>query len=343
MTETPPYPTPTTYSRIIARMLGLQERELPRLLEGTGLDTSILLPGDESFISGEQQVRIMENGRRLRGRPGFGLQLGQQLGPAAHGPVGYLALASPDLFSSLQAFCGYLPARLPIVDLRVVLDQTFLICSYQILVPVPDFLKRNMSEAFSVAVQAVTESILRREVSEGEFFFEHEAPHYESLYREYLHGSFQFGCDQVIYRLPESLAQTPNSAGDSAGFALARELCQKLLEQVPANSLSIADRVRTLLLSQPQGSVNETDVARALFISKRTLARRLEQEQTSYRDIREETLEQLARSSLLEPGQTVESVAALLGYHDSAAFRKAFRRWTATTPSEYRSKHYAGQ
>ena len=39
---------PSSYSRITARELGLQERDLPRLLQGTGLAVDILMPGDET-------------------------------------------------------------------------------------------------------------------------------------------------------------------------------------------------------------------------------------------------------------------------------------------------------
>ena len=45
----PEFPIPSTYSRIIARMLGLQERELPYLLAGTGLTPDILMPGDDTL------------------------------------------------------------------------------------------------------------------------------------------------------------------------------------------------------------------------------------------------------------------------------------------------------
>ena len=62
MTETAEHlPIPSTYSRIVARELGLQERDLPRLLRGTGLSTDILLPGDETQITGLQQLQVLEN------------------------------------------------------------------------------------------------------------------------------------------------------------------------------------------------------------------------------------------------------------------------------------------
>ena len=114
---------PSSYSRIIARMLGLQERGLPALLAGTGLPVSILLPGDETLISGTQQVQVLANGHRLMRGPGFGLAMGAQLGPASHGPVGYLSLASPDLHSALQAYADFIPARLPLIDLQVSLSE----------------------------------------------------------------------------------------------------------------------------------------------------------------------------------------------------------------------------
>jgi len=73
-----------------------------------------------------------------------------------------------------------------------------------------------------------------------------------------------------------------------------------------------------------------------MFISKRTLARRLEGEGGSYRLIRDQVLAQLAASHLRESGLSVEAVAALLGYNDTAAFRKAFRRWYGQAPGEFR-------
>jgi AraC-like DNA-binding protein len=71
-------------------------------------------------------------------------------------------------------------------------------------------------------------------------------------------------------------------------------------------------------------------------VSKRTLARRLESENTRYRKIRDQVLLELAQRYLRESRQWVESIAGLLGYYDSAAFRKAFKRWTAMTRREFR-------
>ena len=77
---------PSSYSRIVARELGLQERELGRLLNGTGLARDILFPGDETRLTGLQQLKVLENACAMSDTPEFGLRLGRQLQPSTHGP-----------------------------------------------------------------------------------------------------------------------------------------------------------------------------------------------------------------------------------------------------------------
>lgn len=337
MTETQEsYFIPSSYSRIIARELGLQERDLPRLLRGTGLSTDLLMPGDETRLSGQQQLRIIDNGRRMLEVPEFGLRLGRQLNPSAHGPLGYLALSSPDLMTALEALRDYLPARLALVGIDVALDEDWLCCSLDIKVQANRIERRVLQECFALVIQLFAESILGRELTEARIELAHDKPDYHRVYPQYLHSPVVFASPVNAFLIPAALARVPNNSGDPESYAMAQALCLKLLEQVPAAALSTGDRVRRLLLSKTPGSVTEEEVARAMFISKRTLARRLEAEGESYRAIREKLLSELAGRHLRESGLTVEAVSVLLGYSDTAAFRKAFHRWYGQPPTAYR-------
>ena len=335
------FPIPSTYARIIARVLNLPERDLGRLLQDTDLSTDILMPADETHISGEQQLRIMQNGRRIMARPEFGLILGQQLQPSAHGPLGYLALSSPDLMSSLESLRDYLPVRLPLVALDLKPEPDWIRCQLKINIDAHADEQRVAAECFVMVIQSLVEEVLGRQVTEATMSFTHQTPDYVSCYAQYLHSPFQFDSDSTSYLIPASLAHAPNVAGDTSAYRLAQQLCNKLLEQSPRSASSMAERVKTLLLMNPIESVSEPDVAQALYVSKRTLGRRLAGENTSYRKIRDQLLGELARRYLLESSQTVESVAAHMGYSDSAAFRKAFRRWTGMAPADYRKLHAA--
>jgi AraC-like DNA-binding protein len=330
------YFIPSSYSRIAARELGLQERDLARLLLGTGLSPDILLPGDETHITGRQQLRVLDNAQHMTATPEFGLRLGRQLQPSAHGPLGYLAMSSPDLISSLESLRDFLPVRIPVIQLDISSDRDWLQCSLTIKLEANTNERRMLQECFAMVIQSLVESVLGRELSEARIELAHARPAYHRLYRQYLHSPVQFGRPGNTFRLPVKLARQTNASGDPKSYALAQDLCRKLLEQVPKSALSTGDRVKHLLLSKTPGTVTETDVARAMFISKRTLARRLEKEGASYRAIREQLLSELASRHLRESGLTIESVATLLGYNDTAAFRKAFHRWYGQAPSEFR-------
>jgi AraC-like DNA-binding protein len=331
------YFIPSSYSRIAARELSLQERDLPRLLRGTGLSPEVLLPGDETYITGRQQLRVLNNAQYMTATPEFGLRLGRALQPSTHGPLGYLALSSPNLMTSLESLRDYLPVRIPFVQLELASDNNWMLCSLTIKLEASADEQRMLQECFAMVIQSVVESVLGHEVANARIELAHPRPAYHRLYQQYLHSPVHFGGALNTVKLPVELARQDNASGDPESYAVAQQLCRKLLDQVPKSALSTLDRVKHLLLSNTPGTVTETDVARALFVSKRTLARRLDKEGTSYRMIRDRLLSELAARHLCESRLTVESVATLLGYNDTAAFRKAFRRWYGQAPSEYRN------
>ena len=79
----------------------------------------VLLAGDESRLTGRQQVQVLRNARTIAGAPELGLRIGRQLKPASHGPIGYLALSSPDLLTALQSLRDFLPLRIPFAQLDI--------------------------------------------------------------------------------------------------------------------------------------------------------------------------------------------------------------------------------
>ena len=71
-------------------------------------------------------------------------------------------------------------------------------------------------------------------------------------------------------------------------------------------------------------------------VSERTLRRRLGQQETTYRTLRDSTLFERAQDLLGNSDMTVAQVAELVGYSDARAFRRAFKRWSGMLPRAYR-------
>jgi AraC-like DNA-binding protein len=80
----------------------------------------------------------------------------------------------------------------------------------------------------------------------------------------------------------------------------------------------------------------QAEVAEALGMALSTFRRHLAEQGTSFRTIREACLCEASFTLLDQREYTVERVAQRLGYRDADTFRRAFRRWTGTSPQAYR-------
>lgn len=79
-------------------------------------------------------------------------------------------------------------------------------------------------------------------------------------------------------------------------------------------------------------------IARRLFLSPRTLHRRLEEEGTSFRAIKDGLRRDLAIDWLSKTTRPLGRIGADLGFADAAAFYRAFTGWTGSGPREYRKR-----
>lgn len=79
-------------------------------------------------------------------------------------------------------------------------------------------------------------------------------------------------------------------------------------------------------------------MARKLGYSKRSLQRKLQEENTNFQKQLNHTRELLAKTYLANTEMTTEDIAFLLGYQEIGSFLRAFTVWTGQTISEYREE-----
>ncbi len=102
---------------------------------------------------------------------------------------------------------------------------------------------------------------------------------------------------------------------------------------------STADRVRAALLELlPAGQASMDAVCKKLGTSKRTLQRRLREDDTSFQDVLGRTREALARHYLGTTSMSGAEISFLLGFAEPSSFFRAFNDWTGSTPESVRSQ-----
>jgi AraC-like DNA-binding protein len=114
----------------------------------------------------------------------------------------------------------------------------------------------------------------------------------------------------------------------------ARMLAQRVPEPFPGFRSDVEQAIAALL---PERRSAE-DVARSLFVSVRTLQRKLAAEGVTFREVLDAAVMRLAMSWLSDPRVSVAEVAFLLGFSEPSSFNRAFRRWTGEPPGVWRKR-----
>lgn len=119
---------------------------------------------------------------------------------------------------------------------------------------------------------------------------------------------------------------------------LTRDQCETHCQEVIRRRREpgrLADRIRQQLRREGNLGLSFTDMAGRLNLSERNARRILKDEGTSWRQLREEVLMDIARDLLRTGDMPVQRVAEHLGYAESSSFCHAFKRYTGYSPARF--------
>lgn len=103
-----------------------------------------------------------------------------------------------------------------------------------------------------------------------------------------------------------------------------------------SDATSTVNQVRRILEGGLTGQwLTVDEIAAELLMSPQTLRRKLRDENTSPRQIKEAILRDAAIASLVRGDETVAALSRRLGFSEPSAFSRAFRRWTGSPPGSY--------
>lgn len=153
------------------------------------------------------------------------------------------------------------------------------------------------------------------------------------------HAVLRFGASFDGFTFDTRALDRPLPASDPKLHELLTRHADQMLAELPS-AQSLSRRVRALIVPALQhGDATAENIAAQLHISRRTLTRQLEAEGTTFKDLLAELRRALAMRYLETTSLGTTEIALLLGFSETAAFHRAFKRWTQRTPLEYRRLH----
>lgn len=332
------YTISTAYARIVIAAAQQRGIDPQQLLKETGLTLKAIEHGDS--IDHGAFVCLLENAEReLRDEP-LGLLIGKRINTSVLGPVGTTVSIAPTIREGLLAMASF-------SQLHAGFIKTGLFAEPGGLTLYSDYLQllgstgRSHTESVAMLLQHYVESITGESLTEARYHMDFARPDYADTYAACIHGHIDFDGDRAGPSMwfPESILDTPspfyNAEMWHQGQLLLATRLQALGQQ---GSLSYTHHLLGLLRSSVPPLPGLPAIAGHLHISVRSLNRRLHDEGTSYREIRMGVLDEWAQRYLNDTSDSVESIAASLGYRDAANFRRAFRNRFGCTPAQYREQ-----
>jgi AraC-like DNA-binding protein len=288
-------------------------------------------------VSANQIVQSYRNALKSSQNPGFAFEVGSKFHVSTYGIYGLALLSSVSFRQTVDFAVQYHQLTAPLVAVGFE-EQPSTAAWTMAVFP---FLQFDAAlHAFIIDLQIGAHLCLHRDIMGSAFRpaqVQLVSPRPSWAERQ----AEQFGCE-VLYEQPANkllfsvdwLDKTP-SLGNLVTYAQVAEICDQLLNELKQNT-GVAGKVRQILLSNLEQPPGLDALASRLGLSPRTLRRRLQEENTSYRELIDDLRAQIAIRYMRDTRLTVEHIAFMLGFSDAATFRYAFRRWTNTAPSEFR-------
>lgn len=260
--------------------------------------------------------------------PLIGLRLGCALQVGHLDMVGALLMSCESVGEALEALLEYYPIIGEGGEFSLHAEGQQVSLRYQEHYQVR---QEERTEAVLASLLHMARWITGNKVSPLLLCFQHAPRGAEALYVELLGCPLRFVAGQNALVFAASDLQLPLIQANALMCAHLRGLADSLLERLGTQSLSA--RVQQLLRSQPRWGKER--IAEQLDLSGRHLNRKLAEEGSSYRLLREQVLYRMAEQQLRESARLAD-VAERLGFSDESAFAKAFRRWSGVTPGQFR-------
>lgn len=125
-------------------------------------------------------------------------------------------------------------------------------------------------------------------------------------------------------------------AADARLYPIIKRYLDRALDEVPPEDGLLASAQTAIAESMRHGDPTLARVAKRMALGPRTLQRHLKEHGADFKTLVDDTRRRFVLRYLQDPRNTLTDVSYLVGYSEVSAFNRAFRRWTGSTPSDYR-------
>lgn len=277
-----------------------------------------------------------------RADPAFAVHLGEFIRIDLLQLVGSLVVTAPTPREALAQFIRFKKLVHPVGDLILREEGRTASLIYREAADEGVSGRFHYAEMYFAAIISIARGLLRRDITVYQVAFTHDASAWRAeLARVLGTGDIVFGAAENIASFERDLLDEPLPGHFPEYHKQIEQLAARRLAELPDGATMSAAVLRYLEEQIGRRVVGMEDAAKHLDITLRTLQRRLQEENTTYAALRDSVRFRYAQKYLTDPGMDMESIAAALGFSETANFYPAFKRWSGMAPGEFRRRHAA--
>lgn len=192
------------------------------------------------------------------------------------------------------------------------------------------------AEFWRSSMTTLLEHIMGQRFPSTAMYFPYPEPPHTAALQEKFKCDLYFDAPVMEWHFDPACLSLPCANASRFLATLCSNFCESVLVSGEGQT-RLQREIRLILLGKIRQQPVALDIARELGLSKRSLYRRLQEENATFQGLLDDVRASVAIQFLSSTSLPVEEVAHRVGFADPSNFRKAFRRWTGVTPRSYRS------
>jgi AraC-like DNA-binding protein len=266
-----------------------------------------------------------------------GLLIGQHSGLDSLGFVGLLVKYSKDVRTALRTLVRHMHLHIRGAVTTLKENDKLAMFTYEVYAPGAEATHQIGDAALGTMFNTLA-ALCGPHWKPIEVRFEHRRPSDLAPYHRFFQAPLRFQMDSNALVFAASWLDRPLAEVDPELIRLLRDKTEELEAQYRNR---FPDVVRGILRSAVlTGHGTAEYVASLLSMHSRTLHRHLTESDTNFRALVDDCRYEIARQMLGDTDHDVGQIAYMLGYADTSAFARAFRRWSGSTPTGWRTRDH---
>lgn len=293
------------------------------------------------FVEFSEICSVISQAIQQTQQPHLGVLLGSSEGQISMGILGFAMQACKTVEEAMQTALHYHPISGSVLDISFNIVNDYCEIELSERSHCGDLTAFFCDEAFASMITCLNmmlgdhHDLVRLELS-----YDHSV--YLDDYQKFFNCPILFNAHRNLIRFNAAILARAIKTYSPVNFQSAIQICDQALKQFEQmNQHSLVNVLQHLIESHLPDRFDMQQAAQHFHISERHLRRLLLNEGLNFQLLRQQVLETKAKQ-WIEDNQSISEVSFKLGFSELREFRRAFKKWTGYSPTEYKKTKLLG-